>query len=70
MNELSVTMYAVVKDNIVVDCAVENKEVIVSPLTQVSYVGRTDVQLIEMTKHNSPAQLGMEYVNNKFIKRR
>ena len=62
-------MYAVVKDNIVVDCAIEDGETVMSPITKISYKDREDVQLVEMTEHNSPAEIGMEYTKDTFMYR-
>ena len=59
-------MYAVLKNNTVVDCGFGDTDNVISPMSQQTYKAKDDFQLIKMTIENSPAELGMVYNNNKF----
>lgn len=61
-------MYAIVSNSIVIDCAIEIDNQIVSPLTKKTYIKDNNFQFVQMTLENSPAEVGMLYKNNKFIK--
>ena len=52
-------MYAVIENEIVIDCAVEKDKIIISPLTQKKYDMTS--MLIEVTAENSPFEIGMRY---------
>jgi hypothetical protein len=59
-------LYAVLSNNIVVDCGFGNTDNVVSPLSQQSY-SSNNYEFVLMTIENSPAEIGMVYFNNKFL---
>jgi hypothetical protein len=58
--------YAVLDNNIVIDCGFGDANNVVSPLSQQSY-SNNDYEFVLMTIENSPAEIGMVYFNNKFL---
>lgn len=58
--------YAVLNNNIVVDCGFGDADNVVSPLSQQSY-SSNDYEFVLMTIENSPAEIGMVYFDNKFL---
>lgn len=66
MKTPSYPMFAVMRNNYVIDCAFEDGEQVVSPLTKTIYKLDEDYKLIKMTVYNSPAEIGMKYDGNKF----
>jgi len=59
-------LYAVLDNNIVVDCGFGDTDRVVSPLSQQSY-SSNDYEFVLMTMENSPAEIGMVHFNNKFL---
>jgi len=58
-------LYAVLNNDIVIDCGFGDTNNVVSPLSQQTYLSN-DYQFVLMTMDNSPAEIGMKYKNNKF----
>jgi hypothetical protein len=59
-------LYAVLNNNIVIDCGFGDADNVVSPLSQQSY-SKKEYEFVLMTIENSPAETGMSYFNNKFL---
>jgi hypothetical protein len=59
-------LYAVLSDNIVVDCGFGDADKVVSPLSRQTY-SNNEYEFVLMTIENSPAEIGMSYFNNKFL---
>lgn len=62
-------MFAVLKDNIVVDCAFLVNGIYGAPMSKKIYEEKDGFSFIEMTIENTPAFLGSIYdkINNKFM---
>lgn len=65
MDKPDFPMYAIVYNQIVIDCGFGD-EVIQSPLTKKTYIKNNNYQFVAMTTENSPAGVGMRYDGNKF----
>jgi hypothetical protein len=59
-------LYAVLKNNTVVDCGIGDNKEVLSLMSQQNYKAKDGFEFVEMTIQNSPAELGMIYNNNKF----
>lgn len=66
---MNTKFYAVVdKDNIVIDCGFDGGDIIISAIdTTISYPKNQEYNFIEMTLENSPAYVGMKYMDNQFV---
>jgi hypothetical protein len=60
-------LFAVMENNIVIDCCFDNDGKMISPLSKKEYKSDS-ITFIPMTLDNSPAEIGMSYDNtsNKF----
>ena len=59
-------LYAVLSNNIVIDCGFGDIDNVTSPMSQQSYSNK-EYEFVLMTIENSPAEIGMSYFNNKFL---
>ena len=68
MTKPDVTMYAILKNNIVIDFGWADSNKAYSILTSKdAYELNNEIQLIEMTIENSPAEINMKYNGQKFF---
>ena len=57
-------MYAVIKDNIIIDVGFGNKDLVKSLKDETVYTSELNT-LVEVTLENSPMQLGQKYLGDK-----
>jgi hypothetical protein len=57
-------MYAVIKDNIIIDVGFGNKDLVKSLKDETIYTSKLNT-LVEVTLENSPMQLGQKYLGDK-----
>jgi hypothetical protein len=68
MDKPDFPMYAVLKENVVIDCGFGNTETVYSANTAMKepYQKSDGFYFVEMTLENSPASFGMTYDGSKF----
>lgn len=60
-------MYAILKNNIVVNCGFKNNDVFISAMDgKTEYTEKEGYAFIPMTLDNSPAEIGMSYNGKNF----